>query len=126
MAKKRKMSERSKGSIRRKILDGSIYKDKRYVEWRRKVFERDRYVCQLSGQVGGYLEAHHIISKYKEPQGIFDVDNGITLAGREHKWLHESCFEKKYEKKFQELAKTNKPKKKIKRTRKIRKRISKK
>jgi 5-methylcytosine-specific restriction endonuclease McrA len=122
MAKKRKMSERTKESIRRKILDGTIYKDKRYVEWRKKVFERDRYVCQLSGEVGGWLEAHHIIPKYDYPEGIFDVDNGITLRKQEHQWLHDSCFEKRYEKEFQELAKKNKPKRKIRKNTKIRKR----
>jgi 5-methylcytosine-specific restriction endonuclease McrA len=121
MAKKRKMSERQKEALRKKMRDGTIYKDKRYVEWRNAVFERDRYTCQLSGETGGAIEAHHIKPKYAYPEGIFDVDNGITLSKREHKWLHDCCFEERYAEQFRELAKTNKPRKKIRKNIKIKK-----
>lgn len=121
--KKTGLTKRQIDSIRRKMKSGSIYRDPRYVKWRKKVFERDRYVCQLSGEAGGHLEAHHIIPKSDRPDLIFDLDNGITLRKIEHEWLHENNFVLKYKEKFQKLAKTNKPRPKlIKSARKIKKR----
>ena len=97
--------------IRRKIADGSIYQSKRYKSWRKKIFVRDRYKCQMPncGKVGGYLNAHHILPKYKNPELIYKKDNGITLCLCCHTWLHKTKQEKKYEKIFQELAKLNNP-----------------
>lgn len=108
------MLKAEKEKIREKILDGTIYKDKRYIEWRQKVFERDRYTCQLTGQIGGYMEAHHIFEKYKYPEKIFDVNNGITLTGYSHKWIHREKLVEEFRQKFLKLAKTNKPRKKVK------------
>lgn len=99
--------------IREKCRDGSIYTSKEYVEWRQKVFERDRFTCQLCNEPGGHLEAHHIKLKSQYPELIFDVNNGITLRKYMHKFVHEKGPEK-FEKKFTELAKSNKAKKRIK------------
>lgn len=51
-----------------------------YQEWRTAVFERDDYTCQLCGQRGGRLTAHHIkmVSEYKELMLV--LPNGITLC----------------------------------------------
>ena len=107
------MTESGKLEIREKINNGTIYTCKEYVEWRQKVFERDRFVCQLSNEPGGHLEAHHIKSKWKYPELIYDVNNGITLRKYMHKFVHEKGAEK-FEKRFTELAKSNKAKKRIK------------
>jgi len=107
------MTESEKGDIRRKIRDDSIYTDPRYVKWRDKVFERDRFTCQLSGDAGGHLEAHHIVSKWKYPERIFDLSNGITLRKYMHEYVHKKGAEK-FEEKFFQLAKTNKAKKRMK------------
>lgn len=107
------MTESEKEKIRRKILDGSIYTEPAYVKWRQKIFERDRFTCQLSGEPGGHLEAHHIKGKYKHPELIYDVNNGITLRKYMHQYVHDKGAEK-FEKKFAEIAKTNKAKKRIK------------
>lgn len=49
-------------------------------EWRKAVFERDKYTCQECGKVGGKLEAHHI-KAYKEfPEEKWKIDNGKTLC----------------------------------------------
>ena len=60
-----------------------------YQEWRRKVFERDRFVCQDRGYSnGGILEAHHILPFSKYPDRRFDVDNGVTLCKYCHQIRH--------------------------------------
>lgn len=107
------MTDAQKEKIRAKIKDGSIYTCKEYVEWRQKVFERDRFTCQLSNEPGGHLEAHHIKPKYKNPELIYDVNNGITLRKSMHQYVHDKGAEK-FEKKFSELAKSNKARKRIK------------
>lgn len=59
-----------------------------YTEWRRKVFERDEYTCQICGTHGGKLNAHHIQSYAKFPELRTDVSNGITLCTDCHKEYH--------------------------------------
>lgn len=49
--------------------------------WRRAVFHRDSYSCQICGYRGSNLVAHHIRPWAQEPGARFDVDNGITLCG---------------------------------------------
>jgi len=49
-------------------------------EWRRAVFKRDNYVCQLCHKKGGRLNAHHIDCFSERPELRFDIMNGITLC----------------------------------------------
>ena len=53
--------------------------------WRKKVFSRDNFICQVCHQKGGKLESHHIKAWSKFPQLRFVVDNGITLCEQCHK-----------------------------------------
>jgi len=56
--------------------------------WRKAVFERDNYTCQICGQVGGDLNAHHIKS-FKNYKSLRYVNNnGITLCEECHKKIH--------------------------------------
>lgn len=66
-----------------------------YKNWRKSVFERDDYTCQMCLVRGGYLEAHHIlpVRDNKESLLIFDIDNGITLC----KECHNKTKRKEYE-----------------------------
>lgn len=62
--------------IRRKIWGSRILK-----KWRKQVFERDNYKCQLCGKCSdGDLQAHHIIPLREAPNLVLDVGNGITLC----------------------------------------------
>ena len=57
-------------------------------EWRRSVFIRDKFTCQICGTTGGRLNAHHIKewANYKDLR--FKVSNGVTLCEKCHKELH--------------------------------------
>lgn len=65
------------------------YYSSQYKEWRKKVFERDNYICQDCGICSGngkatYLTAHHIKSFAKHPELKFEVSNGVTLCEECH------------------------------------------
>lgn len=88
------IEEQAKHPHRRNWDEGEIAQAKRdrnsaeYAEWRRLVFERDGFQCQVCEKIGGKLNAHHIkpFAKYKELR--FEVDNGITLCEECHKKMH--------------------------------------
>lgn len=56
-----------------------------YQQWRRAVFERDRYTCVWCGQHGGTLHADHIKSFATHPSLRLVVANGRTLCLECHK-----------------------------------------
>ena len=60
-----------------------------YKEWRRMVFTRDSFTCQMCGcDKSGTLVAHHIISRVKDPRLLLEESNGITLCNDCHKEVH--------------------------------------
>ena len=61
---------------------------KEYTAWRSQVFIRDNFTCQICGQVGGRLNAHHIQPWARCIQKRFDVNNGITLCEKCHRDIH--------------------------------------
>lgn len=63
--------------------------------WKKHVFERDEYTCQICKEVGGKLHAHHIKSFALFPELRFDINNGITLCIECHK-LTDNYGNKKY------------------------------
>lgn len=73
-----------KGGITKenKKIRGSL----EYIEWRRKVFERDNYTCHHCLKRGSIiLHADHIKQFAFYPELRFDVDNGRTLCVDCHK-----------------------------------------
>jgi len=62
--------------------------DPLYIEWRDKVFKRDRYTCQFCGEKGGKLEAHHINGFDTFVEQRVRVENGICLCQKHHDEFH--------------------------------------
>jgi hypothetical protein len=73
-------------------------------DWRKKVFIRDNYTCDICKERGGSLVAHHIEDWANNQDKRFDVENGITLCEGHHKAFHYSiglrkgCNKEQYEK----------------------------
>lgn len=59
-----------------------------YRVWRKSVFERDNYTCQMCGKKGGELNAHHIKLWKSHPESRYDIKNGVTLCESCHKEYH--------------------------------------
>lgn len=56
-----------------------------YSEWRKSVYERDGYICQIClNKSHNNLRAHHILSFANHEDLRFDVLNGITLCDQCH------------------------------------------
>ena len=74
-----------KGGNSRYYKEG--YYSTEYLKWRKKVFERDNYICRKCGAKGNkvYLTAHHIKSWAKYPELRFLLNNGLTLCEDCHK-----------------------------------------
>ena len=59
-----------------------------YREWRKAVYERDNYTCQICGQIGGKLNAHHLESYNSNPKLRTKLSNGATTCDKCHKNFH--------------------------------------
>lgn len=59
-------------------------------EWRRSVFDRADYTCDLCGEVGKRLVAHHLHNWADHPSLRYELGNGITLCELDHKRFHSS------------------------------------
>lgn len=57
-----------------------IRKSYRMILWRKAVFERDNYTCQMCNKRGGILNADHIKPFAYCPELRFDISNGRTLC----------------------------------------------
>ena len=51
-----------------------------YAIWRRNVFKRDNFTCQVCDITGVYLHADHIQSFADYPQLRYELSNGRTLC----------------------------------------------
>lgn len=56
-----------------------------YIEWRKKVFERDNYTCQICGNRGNKIHADHIKPFALYPELRTELSNGRTLCVSCHK-----------------------------------------
>lgn len=60
-------------------------------EWRKKVFTRDKYICQECGEKRN-LQAHHLIGWAENEEARFDLNNGKTLCIDCHGKIHGKDF----------------------------------
>lgn len=76
------------------IVDRTQVKAKRprnlQEQWRRLIFERDNYTCQICLIRGGKLQAHHKMPVAKFPQYRNVIWNGMTVCELDHKEIHHS------------------------------------
>ena len=56
-----------------------IVRTPEFRKWKREVFKRDNFTCQMCG-AKTTLEAHHIKEKVNFPELEYDVDNGVCLC----------------------------------------------
>lgn len=56
--------------------------------WRRLVFERDKYLCQRCFSKWKYLNAHHILNFSSNKELRFELNNWITLCKECHNNFH--------------------------------------
>ncbi len=62
-----------------------------YLKWRKSVYERDEYICQICGVRSNrenQLNAHHLHSYNDFPDMRLDISNGITLCENHHTEFH--------------------------------------
>jgi len=69
-------------------INDAIRKSEEYSNWRRTVYIRDEYTCQVCGQKHIDIVAHHIKSFADYPTLRFDPENGIVLCRACHLSLH--------------------------------------
>ena len=83
-----------KVDLRKQIRESAKYK-----EWRKSVFERDNYTCQISGKKGNRLVVDHIkpfalileennittLDEALRCGELWDISNGTTLTEEAHK-----------------------------------------
>lgn len=70
---------------RSKLAKRQMRNDSAYIEWRKKVRNRDNWKCQLTDDnCEGKVVAHHIKSWRKYPSLRYEIKNGITLCRFHH------------------------------------------
>ncbi|MCK6462850.1 MAG: HNH endonuclease [Candidatus Pacebacteria bacterium] len=72
-----------KGGIKHK--NQKLRASAKYNNWRKKIFKRDNFTCQICKQKGGKLEADHILAWADYPKERFKIKNGRTLCKDCHK-----------------------------------------
>ena len=56
------------------------YFSEKYQNWRKVIFERDNYVCQICKKTGGKLNVDHIKPYSLYPELRYELSNGRTLC----------------------------------------------
>lgn len=92
---------------RSKLSQKQIRNDYAYQEWRKLVWTRDGFTCQLKDDnCSGKIISHHILPWRDYPEERYDVKNGITLCHYHHP--RKRVDEKRLEPIFMELVSASK------------------
>jgi len=103
---KNKMSMKMTGKNNPNYISGiskrrlSGYKSFKVSDWRKSVFERDNYTCQICNQRGGKLNADHIKTWSEYPKLRFDINNGRTLCVDCHKKITREWLKKNWKNQY--------------------------
>lgn len=66
-------------------------------EWRKRVFQRDGYLCQIClDKTHNKLQAHHFYSFSAYPKLRYNINNGITLCEQCHSNHYKGSFHQIY------------------------------
>ncbi len=94
-------------SDRTKLAKRQERNDYAYVDWRKQVWSRDEFHCQIAdSDCEGKIEAHHILGWSSYPKLRYQVNNGITLCHAHHP--RKRAEEKRLVPLFQELVSVSK------------------
>ena len=91
-------NSRWKGGITSEVM--KIRNSTEYKLWRKAIFERDNYTCQICNQIGGTLNADHIKPFSLYPDLRLDLNNGRTLCISCHKLTDTYGFKLIYTKQY--------------------------
>ena len=89
--KKSKLLKEEKGLIILRDLSIDLERNRgarEYKEWRKKIFERDNYTCQICNKRGVKLNAHHKKKWADCSKSRYITNNGITLCVDCHRGIH--------------------------------------
>jgi hypothetical protein len=78
----------------------------KYIDWRNKVFQRDKYTCQISWINKWYLAVHHItnfndilirnnivtLEEANSCEELWNIDNWITISNSIHNKFHKQYW----------------------------------
>lgn len=70
-------------------------RDHKSVIWRKQIYNRDNYTCQISKERGCYLNAHHLYSWHANKELRYDIANGISIKEEIHNLFH-SIYGKRF------------------------------
>lgn len=71
------------------ILSTRYFERHRILEWKRAIFERDNYLCQVCDN-HRHITAHHLFAWTGYESQRFNIENGVTLCGQHHREFHSS------------------------------------
>jgi hypothetical protein len=92
---------------RSKLINQDERNSYKYIEWVKKVKERDKGRCRIKNKdCNGKLEVHHILSWRDYPELHYNINNGITLCHAHHPRVR--AEEKRLISKFQKLVSVSK------------------
>lgn len=92
---------------RSQLAKKQMRNDVAYQDWRKQVWNRDKFKCRIADRnCSGRIEAHHILAWSKYPELRYQINNGITLCHAHHP--RKRAEEKRLEPFFMELVSVSK------------------
>lgn len=71
-----------------------------FIAWTKQVLRLANYTCNITGERGGKLAAHHLFNWANNPEKRFDLSNGVCISQDLHELFHSILY---YGKKYNTL-----------------------